>query len=140
MGKLGEKIRDGFKHHPGGVVYLVGDLGMGKTTLSRAIIRAFGWKLAVKSPTYNLVESYSFDALEIHHFDLYRISDPEELEYLGLDSYFDDTSINLIEWPERGAPVLPRADLTIHLFEHDQGRKLMLQPHSHIGLSWCQDW
>lgn len=140
MEKLGEKLRDGFNRDPSGIVYLLGDLGMGKTTLSRAIIRAYGWTEAVKSPTYTLVESYALNAIEIHHFDLYRISDPEELEYLGLDSYFDGNSLALIEWPERGVPILPPADLTIQLTEQDQGRALALKPHSDKGRSWCQDW
>lgn len=140
MAQLGQKLRAGFDLHRSGIVYLIGDLGMGKTTLSRGIIRAFGWQQAVKSPTYTLVESYEFNQCEIHHFDLYRINDPEELEYLGMDSYFDGHSLCLIEWPEKGAPILPPADLSIHLIANGEGRELIIQPHSPIGNTWCQDW
>jgi tRNA threonylcarbamoyladenosine biosynthesis protein TsaE len=140
MTQLGLRLRAGFDRHRSGVVYLIGDLGMGKTTLSRAIIRAFGWPHSVKSPTYTLVESYDFDTFEVHHFDLYRIDDPEELEYLGMDSYFDDRSICLIEWPDKGAPILPPADLSIRLIAQGDGRELVIQSHSTIGNTWCQDW
>lgn len=140
MTQLGQRLRAGLDGHPSGVVYLTGDLGMGKTTLSRAVIRAFGWTQSVKSPTYTLVESYQCADLDIHHFDLYRIHDPEELEYLGLDSYFDGNSLCLIEWPDKGQPLLPGADLSIQLTAEGEGRKLCLQPLSAVGEQWCQAW
>ena len=107
------------------VVFLQGNLGMGKTTLVRGIMRSFGHTGAVKSPTYTLVEPYEFQALQVNHFDLYRLGNAEELEFLGIRDYFSGSAINLIEWPDKGAGILPIADLTITITGAGLQRELL---------------
>lgn len=116
-------------------VHLDGDLGAGKTTLTRGVLRYFGHTGAVKSPTYTLVEGYELAPRWLYHFDLYRLGDPEELEYMGIRDYFTDRSICLIEWPERGAGILPEPDLVASLKVQAGGRLVMLEAHSKIGFA-----
>ena len=102
------------------VIYLRGELGAGKTTLVRGLLRALGYTGSVKSPTYTLVEGYEVAGRQVFHFDLYRVADPDELEYIGLRDYLNGRSLVLVEWPERGQGFLPPADLDIELrFEQD---------------------
>lgn len=114
-------------------VFLNGDLGMGKTTLSRGVMRGLGHEGAVKSPTYTLVEPYEDLRPVAYHFDLYRLGDPEELEYMGIRDYFTGQSLCLIEWPERGKGLLPEADLEIRLEREGEGRSAMIRAGSAQG-------
>ena len=130
MVALGEQLGRAFSLYPDALtVHLLGDLGAGKTTLTRGILRAFGHTGAVKSPTYTLVEAYEFPARTVYHFDLYRLGDPEELEYMGIRDYFAANTLCLIEWPARGEGVLPVPDLVIDISVAGEGRRLDVRTH-----------
>lgn len=118
---------------PGSLVFLRGGLGVGKTTFVRGCLRAAGYMGVVKSPTFTLVEEYRLPGLTLFHFDLYRLNDPEELEWLGIRDYLRPDAACLIEWPERGAGCLPEADLDIELSYHPPGRAAQLQAKSRSG-------
>ncbi len=117
------------------VVHLMGDLGAGKSTLARSLLRALGVTGAIRSPTYTLVERYPLsDGGEAWHLDLYRIADPGELEYLGLDA--DGVVLWLIEWPERSSGALPPADLVVSLALEGAGRRARISPVTAAGRAW----
>lgn len=116
-----------------GIIYLQGDLGTGKTTLSRGVIRQLGHTGSVKSPTFTLVEPYEPGPYRIYHFDLYRLADPAELEYVGIDDYFSQDCLCLVEWPERGQGYLPPNDLLITLEVCGPGRLMRLRAGSILG-------
>jgi len=112
---------------PDDLVFLVGDLGAGKTTLARGILRGLGFDGHVKSPTYTLVEPYEFGAMRVYHFDFYRIKDREELEYIGLDDLLGERAIKLIEWPERAFGRLPLPQRVIRIRSQGSGRVVEVQ-------------
>ncbi|MEC9134467.1 MAG: tRNA (adenosine(37)-N6)-threonylcarbamoyltransferase complex ATPase subunit type 1 TsaE, partial [Pseudomonadota bacterium] len=98
---------------PSALVTLQGDLGAGKTTLVRGILRGLGFTGAVKSPTYTLLEPYSIDGFDLYHFDLYRLETAEELEFVGFEEILDGSGIKLFEWPQKGEGWLPNADVSV---------------------------
>ena len=114
-------------------VGLRGDLGAGKTTLVRGILRALGHAGAVKSPTFSLVEGYTLNGRELYHFDLYRLEDPEELEFLGWRDYAQEGALCLVEWPERGAGVLPPMDIDITIQKVNEARRVSMESHNAAG-------
>jgi tRNA threonylcarbamoyladenosine biosynthesis protein TsaE len=120
----------------GGVLYLRGELGAGKTTFARALLRALGVGERVKSPTYSLLEHYKMHGRDAFHLDLYRIAEAGELEWLGLDELEASDAIVLVEWPERGAGALPAADLEILLEHRGTARRGRLEPLSPRGQGW----
>lgn len=149
---IGQQLQAGM------TIFLEGTLGAGKTTLTRGILNAFGYSGAVKSPTYTLVENYdglSRDDLSdnnpsakpsIYHFDLYRLGDPEELEYMGIRDYFSAQSICIVEWAERGQGVLPQPDMVISLSmatqvldqQENVGRKITIASSTPLGQNTLQ--
>jgi tRNA threonylcarbamoyladenosine biosynthesis protein TsaE len=121
---FGRRIAENLR--PPGVIYLEGDLGTGKTTLARGVLWGLGYVGPVRSPTYTLLEPYELELMRLYHLDLYRLGDPEELEYLGLRDLLDGQSLLLVEWPERGKGVLPPPDLRIRIAHAGQSRDLEL--------------
>lgn len=117
---------------PGMVVHLRGDLGAGKTTLARGILRGLGYEDRVKSPTFTLLEPYKLSRLNLYHFDFYRFLNPRELEETGFREYFNPESVCLVEWPEK-APDLPDADLCIDMRAEAQGRTTIITAHTEVG-------
>jgi tRNA threonylcarbamoyladenosine biosynthesis protein TsaE len=115
------------------LIALSGDLGAGKTTISRGILNGLGHSGSVKSPTYTLVEPYELPLGRICHFDFYRLIDPEELEYMGFRDYLVEASLCLIEWPERGQGFLPNADIEIGIIQTEQGRTVNLKAGTDLG-------
>ena len=124
----------------GAVVYLHGELGAGKTTLVRGVLRGLGFTGRVRSPTYTLVEGYEIDGRQLFHLDLYRIRNPEELEYLGVRDLDAPDLWVFAEWPERGAGQLPPADLVLNFETREPGRLVRAKPQSTRGRDLLQAW
>ena len=131
---LGNNLAKGIQQLEHGLIaYLNGDLGAGKTTLTRGFVQGMGHQGNVKSPTYTLVEPYDLEAWQVYHFDLYRLADPEELEYMGIRDYFNNNSCSFIEWPEKGQGMLAAPDLIIDLAYCDEQREVSLQAKTALG-------
>ena len=118
---------------PGLSLYLHGDLGSGKTTLVRGLLRGLGFEGRVKSPTYTLVELYTVSRLNLYHFDFYRFREPKEWRDAGFNEYFNDASVCLVEWPEKAAGLLPPPDLDIALEFAGDGRDLEIRAGTESG-------
>jgi len=118
---------------PGLVIYLSGELGAGKTTLARGILRGLGYDGRVKSPSFALVEPYPLSSLYLYHFDFYRFTDPRELGEAGFREYFGPETVCLVEWPENAAGVVPPADIRIQLTAAGSGRQLQIDADTEAG-------
>jgi tRNA threonylcarbamoyladenosine biosynthesis protein TsaE len=116
------------------LILLNGDLGAGKTTISRGILQSLGYSGAVKSPTYTLVEPYDLEIGKVFHFDLYRVIDPEELEHIGFSDYLSQANLCIIEWPENGGSYIPQADIKIDISQYESGRKVTLTSNTDVGV------
>ncbi len=125
---------------PGLIIFLKGNLGSGKTTFTRGILRGLGYKGKVKSPTYNLVELYKIYRLYFYHFDFYRFTDPEEWEEAGFREYFNKNSICLVEWPEKAEKLLPIPDIEISFTINEMGRDIEIQAGTEVGRQCLKDW
>ncbi|HWA38852.1 MAG TPA: tRNA (adenosine(37)-N6)-threonylcarbamoyltransferase complex ATPase subunit type 1 TsaE [Burkholderiales bacterium] len=132
--RLGERLAAGIG--PGRVMHLRGDLGAGKTTLARGLLRALGQSGRIKSPTYTLVELYPLSSLNLYHFDLYRFKDRTEWLNSGFREYFNADSACLVEWPERAGDLLSPPDVDVHLEFDGAGRRARLASHTPAGSSW----
>jgi len=121
-----------------GAVFISGGLGAGKTTLCRGLLHAMGHIGAVKSPTFTLVEPYEIQGAEVSHFDLYRLGDPGELDYIGIEEYFSGEGLCLVEWPEKAEGNLPKHDLEITIDVSGEKRNISIQAMSMDGETICE--
>lgn len=135
---LGARLSEILK--PGMVVYLSGDLGVGKTTLVRGILRGFGYAGRVKSPTYTLLESYVLSKLTLQHYDLYRMIDPREWLDAGFRDDCNAATLCLVEWPEKAAGLLPKPDINIRLSVAGEGRTARIEALSPNGRKEMLTW
>ncbi|MBI0067547.1 MULTISPECIES: tRNA (adenosine(37)-N6)-threonylcarbamoyltransferase complex ATPase subunit type 1 TsaE [unclassified Snodgrassella] len=117
------------------IIWLEGDLGAGKTTFTRGLLNALGYNGAVKSPTYNIVETYFFNGFNLNHFDLYRFQSPEEWLDAGLDELITADSINLIEWPQLGGDLAPPADIILNITVSSSGRTVQINAVTAHGIN-----
>src|SRR5919106_3342483 len=132
--RLGEALAVGAA--PGRVLFISGDLGAGKTTLVRGLLRGLGYAGRAKSPTYALVEPYTFSSLDLYHFDFYRFKDRSEWLNSGFREHFNPRSLGVVEWPEKAGQLLPPPDLQIQLEFESEGRRARLEALSEAGRSW----
>jgi len=123
---------------PGTTIHLRGELGAGKTTLVRGVLRGLGWRGPVKSPTYALVELYELSRLHLHHFDFYRFHDPREWIDAGFRDSFNGRNVSLVEWPEKAAGLLPPPDVEIALAASGSGRSASLRASSPTGTTFLE--
>lgn len=130
---FGLRLASALPSSQGAIIFLNGALGAGKTTFTRGVLRGLGYHAKVKSPTYTLVEPYQINEHAFYHFDLYRLSSPDELMQIGIEEYLTPPAICLIEWPEKGFPHLPTPDLIIHFHFHGLGRTVEIDAKTTIG-------
>jgi tRNA threonylcarbamoyladenosine biosynthesis protein TsaE len=132
--ELGNALAPGVA--PGRVMHLRGDLGAGKTTLARGLLRGLGWIGRIKSPTYPLVELYTVSSLNLYHFDFYRFKDESEWLSSGFRDFFNAQSACIVEWPERAGGLLPAPDLEVQLTFDAEARRASLRAYSPAGEAW----
>lgn len=137
---LGAALAHALSEHQGAVIYLQGDLGVGKTTLARGLLRALGVQGTVKSPTYTLMEPYQAGERSVLHMDLYRLNDPLELHNLGLSDFSPSNTLWLVEWPQRALDLLPAFDLQLTLQAADTGRLAEIQSRQGFGTDFWENF